>query len=56
MMAQGIVGATSVLFISQWLIHFHAPYEMVFHSRVQQLIERIAQHMINTFVYGYQKP
>jgi len=29
---------------------------MVFHLHVQRLIERIVQHMFNTFVYGYQKP
>jgi len=44
------------LFIFQRLIHFHPPYGMVFHSRVHQLIKCIAQHMFNTFVYGYQKP
>jgi len=55
-MARGIAGVTSsVFFISQQLIHFHPPYGMVFHSHVQQLIERIAQYMINTSVYGYQK-
>jgi len=56
-MARGIVGTTTtVLFISQWLIHFHPPYGIVFHSRVHWLIERIAQHGFNTIVYGYQKP
>jgi len=57
MMVQGIDGGTTpVLFISQQLIHFHPPYGMVFHSRVHRLIEHIAQHTFNTFVYGYQKP
>jgi len=57
MMAQGIAGATSpVFFISHRLIHFHPPYEMVFHSCVQQLIECIVQHMFNISVYGYQRP
>jgi len=57
MMVQGIVGATTpVLFISQQLIHFHPPYGMVFHSHVYQLIERIALHIFNTFICGYQKP
>jgi len=55
--ARGIVGTTTtVLFISQQLIHFHLPHVIVFHSRVHQLIEHIAKHVFNTFVYGYQKP
>jgi len=42
MMAQGIVSiTTTVLFISQRLIHFHSPYGIVFHSCVYQLIECI---------------
>ena len=53
-MVRGIDGDTTpVLFISQRLIHFHPPYGMVFHSRVYRLIEHIAQHVFNTFVYGY---
>jgi len=56
-MARGKAGTTSpVFFISQQLIHFHPPYGMVFHFCVQQLIEGVAQHMINISVYGYQKP
>jgi len=56
MMARGIAGATTtVLFISQRLIHFHPPYGIVFHFCVHWLIEHIARHVFNTFVYGYQK-
>jgi len=56
-MAQGIVGTTiTVLCISQRLIHFHPPYGIVFHSCLHQLIQRIVQHVFNTFVYGYQNP
>jgi len=56
-MARGIVGiTTTVLLISQQLIQFHPPYGLVFHSRAHWLIEHIAQHVFNTFVYGYQKP
>jgi len=55
-MARGIVGTTTtVLFISQRLIHFHPPYGIVFHSCVHRLIERIVQHIFNSFAYGYQK-
>jgi len=50
-------GTTSpVFFISQLLIHFYPPYEIVFHSCVQQLIESSVQYMINTSVYNFQKP
>jgi len=55
-MARGIVGTTTPILISQQLIHFHLPYGMVFHLRVHWSIERIAQHVFNTFLYGYQKP
>ena len=54
---RGIVDTTTtVLFISQQLIHFHPPYGIAFHSHVHWLIECIVQHVFNTFVYGYQMP